>query len=143
MYSSMKSLGSGPETRLKLCLKLCMTLVMALFLCGTATAGEVSRAQFTTSIDDREPVSMIYSLDSSAGNSISFFTEVSDMAGQTVTHQWTHQDKIMFEKTFQVKAERWRIWTSKTLIPDWTGTWTVNVLDNERALLASKTFEYQ
>jgi hypothetical protein len=42
-----------------------------------------------------------------------------------------------------VKAERWRIWTSKTLIPDWTGTWTVNVLDNERVLLASKNFEYQ
>ena len=143
MYSSMKSLGSGPVTRLKLCLKLCLILVMALFLCGTATAGEVSRAQFTTSIDDREPVSMIDSLDSSAGNSISFFTEVSDMAGHTVTHQWTHQDKIMFEKTFEVKAERWRIWTSKTLIPDWTGTWTVNVLDNERVLLASKTFEYQ
>ncbi len=139
MYSSMKSLGSGLVTRLKFC----MILIMALFLCGTAAAGEVSRAQFTTSIDDREPVSMIYSLDSSAGNSISFFTEVSDMAGQTVTHQWTHQDKIMFEKTFEVKAERWRIWTSKTLIPDWTGTWTVNVLDNERVLLASKTFEYQ
>jgi uncharacterized cupredoxin-like copper-binding protein len=139
MYSSMKSLGFAPVTRLKLCL----ILVTTLFLGGTVTAGEVNRAQFTTSIDDREPVSMIDSLDSSVGNSISFFTEISDMAGQTVTHQWTHQDKIMFEKTFEVKAERWRIWTSKTLIPDWTGTWTVNVLDNERVLLASKTFEYQ
>jgi hypothetical protein len=139
MYSSMKSLGSCPATSLKLCLILATTL----FLGGTAAAGEVSRAQFTTSIDDREPVSMIDSLDSSIGNSISFFTEISDMAGQTVTHQWTHQDKIMFEKTFEVKAERWRIWTSKTMIPDWAGTWTVNVLDNERVLLASKTFEYQ
>lgn len=143
MYSSMKFLGSGPVASLKLCLKLCMVLATALFLGGTAAAGEVSRAQFTTSIDDREPVSMIDSLDSSVGNSISFFTEISDMAGQTVTHQWTHQDKIMFEKTFEVKADRWRIWTSKTLIPDWTGTWTVNVLDNERVLLASKNFEYQ
>ena len=143
MYSSMKSLGSDPITSLKLCLKLCMILASALILGGTAAAGEVSRAQFTTSIDDREPVSMIDSLDSSVGNSISFFTEISDMAGQIVTHQWTHQDKIMFEKTFQVKADRWRIWTSKTLIPDWTGTWTVNVLDNERVLLASKNFEYQ
>jgi uncharacterized cupredoxin-like copper-binding protein len=143
MYSSTKSLGSAPATSLKLCLNLCMILATVLFLGGTAAAGEVNRAQFTTSIDDREPVSMIDSLDSSVGNSISFFTEISDMAGQTVTHQWMHQDKIMFEKTFEVKAERWRIWTSKTLIPDWTGTWTVNVLDNERVLLASKTFEYQ
>ena len=113
MYSSMKSLGFAPVTSLKLCLNLCLILATTLFLGGTVTAGEVNRAQFTTSINDREPVSMIDSLDSSVGNSISFFTEISDMAGQTVTHQWTHQDKIMFEKTFEVKAERWRIWTSK------------------------------
>ena len=139
MHVSMKSLSSS----LKACRKSCLMLGAALLLGGTAAAGEVSRALFTTSIDNREPTAMIESLDSSAGNSISFFTEINDMAGQTVTHQWTLQDKIMFEKTFEVKAERWRVWTSKTLIPDWTGTWTVNVLDNERMLLASKSFEYQ
>jgi hypothetical protein len=48
----------------------------------------------------------------------------------------------MFEKSFEVKAERWRVWTSKTLIPAWTGIWTVNVLGNDRTLLASKSFEY-
>ena len=65
------------------------------------------------------------------------------MSGQTITHQWTHLDKVMFEKTFEVKAERWRVWTSKTLIPNWTGTWTVNVLDADRELLTSKSFEYR
>lgn len=119
-------------------------------ICGTAlcafanvAAGEVSRAVFTTAIDNREPVSTIDSADSSALRSISFFTELQDMSGQTVTHQWTHQDKVMFEKTFEVKADRWRVWTSKTLIPAWSGTWTVNVLDNDRTLLASKSLQFQ
>ncbi len=130
MQSSMKSVMSG------------LILALALFTAGTATAGEISRAMFTTSIDDHEPVAMVDSIDSKTSNSISFFTEVNNMSGETVTHQWTHHDKVMFEKTFEVKAARWRVWTSKTLIPSWTGTWTVNVLDNERMLLASKSFEY-
>jgi hypothetical protein len=49
----------------------------------------------------------------------------------------------MFEKTFEVKGPRWRIWTSKTLIPSWIGTWTVNVLDDDHTVLSSKSFEYQ
>ena len=125
--------------------RLTQGVIFAAALCGVAnaTAGEVTRAVFTTGIENREPVSTIDSVDSSTLRSISFFTELQDMSGQTVTHQWTHQDKVMFEKTFEVKADRWRVWTSKTLIPAWSGTWTVNVLDNEHTLLASKSFEYQ
>jgi len=125
--------------------RLTQGVIFAAALCGVAnaTAGEVTRAVFTTGIENREPVSTIDSVDSSTLRSISFFTELQDMSGQTVTHQWTHQDKVMFEKTFEVKADRWRVWTSKTLIPAWSGTWTVNVLDKDRTLLASKSFEYQ
>ena len=119
-----------------------LILVLALCLSGNASAGEITRALFTTGIDNREPVGIVDSIDSTSNNSISFYTEITNMSGQTITHQWTHMDKIMFEKTFEVKAERWRVWTSKTLIPNWTGTWTVNVLDAERELLASKSFEY-
>ena len=116
---------------------------VALAFCASTQAGEVSRAVFATAIDNREPVATVESLDSSTTRSITFFTELNDLSGQTVTHQWTHNDKVMFEKSFQVKAQRWRVWTSKTLIPNWSGTWTVNVLDAERTLLASKSFEYQ
>ena len=106
-------------------------------------AGEVSRALFTIGIDNREPVIMVDSIDSSSYTSISFFTELNDLSGHNITHQWTHNDKIMFEKTFEVKGARWRVWTSKTLIPSWSGSWTVNVLDDDRSILTSKSFEYQ
>ena len=118
MHTSMKSLF----------------FILLLSLGSIARAGEVSRAQFSIGIDDREPVSVVETLDSKAHNSISFFTELNDMTGTTVTHQWTHKDKVMFEKSFEVKSERWRVWTSKTLIPAWTGTWTVNVLNDENEL---------
>jgi hypothetical protein len=118
-------------------------LTAALVLSSSSFAGEVSRSMFTIGIEDREPVIMVDSIDSSAYTSISFFTELNDLSGHNITHQWTFNDKVMFEKTFEVKAERWRVWTSKTLIPAWTGSWTVNVLDDDRAVLASNSFEYQ
>jgi hypothetical protein len=119
-------------------------LLCALLIPGTnLLAGEVSRAMFTTAIEDHEPVLIVESIASSDHTTISFFTEFNDLSGHNVTHQWTHNDKVMFEKTFEVKGARWRVWTSKTLIPSWTGTWTVNVLDDDRSVLASKSFEYQ
>jgi len=119
-------------------------LVCAVVFFGSnAFAGEVSRALFTIGVDNREPVIMVDSIDSGSFTSISFFTELTELTGHNVTHQWIHNDQIMFEKTFEVKGPRWRVWTSKTLIPSWTGSWTVNVLDDDRTVLASKSFEYQ
>ena len=120
-----------------------LLLTAAIVISSSSFAGEVSRAVFTIGIDDREPVITVDSIDSSSYTSISFFTELNDLSGHNITHQWTHNDKVMFEKTFEVRAERWRVWTSKTLIPSWTGSWTVNVLDDDRTVLASNSFEYQ
>lgn len=116
---------------------------IALGLANSAVAGEVSRAMFTTSIQDREPAIAVDSINSSAFSSITFFTELSGLEGHNVTHQWVHDGNVMFEKSFEVNGARWRVWTSKTLLAEWTGTWTVNVLDDDRSVLTSKTFEYQ
>jgi hypothetical protein len=118
-------------------------ITAALVFSSSSFAGEVSRAVFTIGIDNHEPVIIVDSIDSSSYTSISFFTELNDLSGHNITHQWTHNDKVMFEKTFEVKGARWRVWTSKTLIPSWTGSWTVNVLDDDRSVLASNSFEYQ
>ena len=120
-----------------------LILSAVLVLSTNSYAGEVSRALFTVGVDNREPVLTVDSIDSNSYTSISFFTELNDMDGHNVTHQWTYADQVVFEKTFEVKGYRWRVWTSKTLIPSWTGTWTVNVLDDDRVVLTSTSFQYQ
>lgn len=120
-----------------------LILIAAVVFSGSAFAGEVTRAMFTIGIDNREPVIMVDSIDSGSYTAISFFTELQDLTSHNVTHQWTFNDQVMFEKTFEVKGPRWRVWTSKTLIPSWTGSWTVNVLDDDRSVMTSKSFEYQ
>ena len=121
----------------------CLISTAACTVFGSAYAGEVGRAIFTIGVDNRVPVIMVDSIDSGSYSSITFFSELNDLQGQNVTHQWTFGGEVMFEKTFEVKGTRWRVWTSKTLIPSWTGEWTVNVLDDDRTVLASKSFEYQ
>ncbi len=106
-------------------------------------AGQVSRAMFTVGVEDREPVLKVDSINSNAYQQISFFTELMDHEGDNVTHQWVYGGKVMFEKTFEVRGPRWRVWTSKTLLPEWTGLWSVNVLDQERKVLATKSFDYR
>ena len=120
-----------------------LIILSATFITANVYAGEVSRAMFTTSIQDREPVMAVDSVSSNAFKSISFFTELNDFQGHNITHQWIFDDTVMFEKSFEVNGERWRVWTSKTLLPGWTGVWTVRVLDDDRSELISKTFEYQ
>lgn len=120
-----------------------LILIATVVFSGSAFAGEVTRAMFTIGIDNHEPVIMVDSIDSGSYTSISFFTELQDLTSHNITHQWTFNDQVMFERTFEVKGPRWRVWTSKTLIPSWTGSWTVNVLDDDRSVLTSKSFEYQ
>ena len=107
-----------------------------------AAAGSVSRAQFTSEIIDREPQDTIITL-STDQTSILFFSELSDFEGQSVSHQWVFNDKVWFEKAFAVSAPRWRVWSSKTLPPHRSGTWTVNILDPNGNKLLSQSFEYR
>ncbi len=105
-------------------------------------AGSVDRAQFTMDIVDREPVDKVETLGTDT-TQINYFTELKGLEGHTITHQWVYNDQIMFERSFVVGGPRWRVWTSKTLQPGWTGLWTVNTLDEDRSQLMTQGFQYQ
>lgn len=120
-----------------------LIMLSLVLVASNAYAGEVSRALFTTAIEDREPVMAVDSISSNSFSSLTFFTELTDLEGSNITHQWLYDGNVMFEKSFEVNGARWRVWTSKTFLPSWTGIWTVNVLGDDRSVLASKTFEYQ
>jgi len=58
-------------------------------------------------------------------------------------HSWYHGDKLMFEKVLNKGREgRWRTWSQKNLIKEWTGAWRVDVKDTAGNVLKSVSFEY-
>ena len=97
--------------------------------------GEVARAAFATAIEDREPVDKVEKLPADR-QKVYFFTELRDMAGQTVTHRWEHDGKVQAEVKFNVRGPRWRVWSSKNLPTDATGEWKVSVVNGNGEVIA-------
>lgn len=106
-----------------------------------AYAGEVARAQFTSGIDQREPVDEVTILSNNI-NKIYFFSELRDLQGETVTHRWSFAGKVMAEVSFNVGGPRWRVNSSKALLPGWIGDWTVSVVDGSGEIVADYRFQY-
>lgn len=104
-------------------------------------AGSVTRAVFTSAIENREPVDAFDSADTATDN-VYFFTELRDMEGQTVTHRWSYDGEQMAAVRFDVGGPRWRVWSSKRLQPEWVGAWTAEVIDSNGNVVASETLQY-
>ncbi len=104
--------------------------------------GSVGRAQFTSEVVDREPVDQVTFLENDH-EEILFFTEIRQMSGRTVTHRWEYQGEVMAEISFEVGGPRWRVYSSKTLLPDQLGKWTVVVVDQSGWPMHAEEFEYR
>ena len=104
-------------------------------------AGSVTRALFTRKVKDLEPVDTVSVLTNDKIR-ITYFTEIHGMAGQTITHRWEFNGKVLLEKKHEVGSSRWRAYTSKTLDPAWLGEWKASVVDAAGGTLSVNTFTY-
>ena len=111
------------------------------FQFANANTGEVARAQFTTAIEAREPVDKVTILSNDV-NKVYFFSELRNLQGQSVTHRWLLGGKVMAEVNFSVGGPRWRVNSSKALLPGWIGDWSVAVVDNSGTVLSEVKFQY-
>ncbi len=96
---------------------------------------DVARHQFTTAIENREPVDAL--TDVMNVNPIYYFTELKDFQDTTVTHRWLFDGKVMAEVAFNVGGPRWRVYSSKQMLPEWDGDWTVEVVDQSGVVVAT------
>lgn len=103
--------------------------------------GEVARAQFTSGVNNREPVDRVVVLPNTVAD-VYFFTEVRHMAGQTIIHRWKYNDKVISEKRLSIGGPRWRAYSKVTLKPRDVGKWTVVVTDGSGWPLKAAIFEY-
>lgn len=106
-----------------------------------AIQGTVARASISSDIQGREPTDSLKQLENT-NDKVFYFTELRDLAGQTITHRWEHNGKVMAEVPFQIGGPRWRIFSSKNLDPSWTGEWKVSVVTASGETLSVNTFDY-
>jgi len=108
----------------------------------TKSTGTVARAQFTSAVQDREPVDKLSNLPNDQ-NRVYFFSEIKDAANQKITHRWEHNGKVVSEIGFDIGGDRWRVFSNKTLDPSQTGEWKVSVVDEAGGTLGASTFTYE
>jgi len=112
------------------------------FVAASAANAEVARAIITTAVADHEPVSDLTTIPASDSKAV-FFTEVRGMEGKTITHLWKFNGEVMAEVKFNVGGPRWRVYSSKNLMPEWYGEWIVDVVDEAGNVLTEKNFVYE
>ncbi|AJQ95182.1 DUF2914 domain-containing protein [Gynuella sunshinyii] len=106
-----------------------------------AENGFVGRASVTSGIVDREPVDELNVVPLET-DKLYFFTELMQFQGEQIRHIWKYKDEVMATVTFDVKGPRWRVYSSKNMLPEWVGDWTVEVLDQNDNLISSYQFSY-
>lgn len=69
------------------------------------------------------------------------FSRVLGAEGDTmVYHRWYYGDRLMAEVQLNIRSADWRTWSSKTIMPEWTGEWRVVVVSEDGSVLDYITF---
>lgn len=105
----------------------------------------IVRAQLTNSVKNREPVDLIKGTVSADGQSLKrlfYFTEFRNMQGQTLSHRWIHEGKTFAEVNFNVRGNRWRVYSSKYLTPSMAGDWQILLVDAGGKALKTERFTF-
>ena len=103
--------------------------------------GGDNRVAFTTQIVNKEPSNNLSHLSHTA-QQVVFFSELRNLSGKRIIHRWIYQDKVVYEKGFNVGAARWRVWSQKT-ITTYRGTVTVQLVNAAGQILQSHSIDIQ
>ncbi len=100
----------------------------------------VSRAVTCLQVQDREPVNIDTVFSSEVGK-IFCYTHLKGAETPTeIEHVWLHEGEERARVTLSVRSPDWRTWSSKQLLPSWTGNWKIEVRSSDGALLSTLEF---
>jgi hypothetical protein len=73
-----------------------------------------------------------------------FYTELRGLGGERVLYRWLHEGRVEAEIPVTVGASwRWRTYSQKDLLPNKTGRWKAQLLDDDGRVLAETQFVYR
>ena len=94
----------------------------------TASLLTLKEAAFCEGVEEREPISRETKFSSDIGT-VFFWSNVLNGGDEaSVEHVWIYNDVEMARVLLPAKYARNRVWSSKTLLPEWKGEWKVLVI---------------
>jgi hypothetical protein len=110
---------------------------------SSAPALTVAEAAVATGIESRSPSGSAESFPPDVGR-LYAFSRVTGAEGEAaVKHLWFYGDRLMSEVRLPVRSSNWRTYSSKTILPGWTGAWRVDITDEDGKVLKTLSFTIQ
>lgn len=101
---------------------------------------EVADAAIATGVQERQPVDTLSAVPADIGE-VFGWTRVTGFADRgTVVHVWYHDGEEMARVPLRVASPDWRTWSTKQILPSWTGPWRLEVLGPDGETLATLNF---
>ena len=76
-------------------------------------------------------------------DSLFCYTKISNKGTkQEIKHLWYYENKLITAVTYNIKTSyNYRSWSKKTILPNQTGDWRVDIIDSKENVLGSRKFE--
>ena len=123
-------------------------LLLILFfgvVCSAAVSAQdlrVSQFDFATSVDEqnRQPVDIDTVFSSNVGTVFCFTTIEGIQDSAQIVHVWYYEDQQKARIELDIKSDKWRTWSSKKIVENWTGKWRVMIEAPDGTILETRTF---
>jgi hypothetical protein len=92
---------------------------------------------------NKAPVGAATTFDAGLGKVICYTRIKGVQETAEITHVWYYDGKTMAKVPLHIGSPNWRTYSSKNLLPSWTGKWEVRILDEGGAVLATAEFTVQ
>ena len=106
----------------------------------------ITRAMLAQGVNKLEPygeVELPILVDSSKAQRATYFTEVNNMQGSIVFHEWLKEGKTIYKRKIIIRGNRWRIPTSKLFTSRSIGQWQVRIITQQGDILHKIDFSVE
>jgi hypothetical protein len=107
---------------------------------GPGGGVSIETAVVARSVEEREPVGEATSFPADVGE-LACLTRVAGASGETsIQHVWFHGSEELARVRLAVRGSSWRTWSTKQILPSWTGAWKVEIQDADGNVLHTVSF---
>jgi hypothetical protein len=115
--------------RFRIILVTLFLVLISAFCVSGAEALEVADASISSQIINRLPADSLNTVPANV-DKLYCYTRVTGAEEVTwITHVWYCGDKELARVRLAINSSDWRTWSSKRVLPQWKGSWRVEVLD--------------
>jgi hypothetical protein len=101
---------------------------------------QIQDAVICQNVVNREPVDSGDVFPKEISKVFCYFRVVGASGESSVTANWYYKGTLKATVQLPVRSPNWRTWTSKSMKPEWTGEWMVEILSSEGTPLGNISF---